>query len=88
MNDPIEKVINLLERYIQFPYYDEKFPEDKETKYCIDKLKEKHKCENCSNWGQAFKTANDCKFGITDGEYQNGTNKNFYCNKHKIKEEK
>ena len=49
----------------------------------IDKLKETYKCENCSNWGQAFKTANECKLGITDGEYQNGTHKEFYCNKHK-----
>lgn len=49
-----------------------------------------YKCENCNNWGQAFKTANECKLGITDGEYKNGTHKNFYCNKHnkhKSKEE-
>ena len=86
----IKKSINLLERYMKFPYYDERFPEDGETQYTIDKLKETYKCENCINWGQAFKTANDCKLGITDGEYQNGTHKEFYCNKHnkhKSKEE-
>ena len=86
----IKKSINLLERYMKFPYYDERFPEDGETQYTIDKLKVKQECENCCNWGQAFKTANECKLGITDGEYKNGTHKNFYCNKHnkhKSKEE-
>lgn len=82
MTKDIKHAINLLERYMKFQYYDERFPEDGETEYIINKLKETHKCENCSNWGQAFKTANDCKLGITDGEYKNGTHKNFYCNKH------
>lgn len=85
MNTTIENIknaINLLERYMKFPYYDERFPEDAETSYIISKLKVIQQCENCDNWGQVFKTANACKLGITDGEHQNGTHKNFYCNKH------
>lgn len=90
MNTTLENIknaINLLERYLNFPYYDDRFPEDGETRYIIKKLKLQNKCENCNNWGEAFKTANACKLGITDGKYQNGTHKNFYCNKHTIKEE-
>lgn len=87
MNEDIKNAINILERYLDFPYYDEKFPDDEETHYTIDKLKVINRCENCSNWGQAFKTANACKLSITDGEHKNGTHKNFYCNKHKKKEE-
>lgn len=86
-NKNIKNAIKLLERYLKFPYYDEKYPEDGETQYIIKKLKVTHKCENCNNWADTYKTTNACILGITDGEYKNGTHKNFYCNKHEIKEE-
>ena len=89
MNTTLENIknaINILERYLNFSYYDKRFQEDDETRYIIEKLKVINTCENCENWSDTYKTANICKLGITDGEYQNGTHKNFYCNKHAIKD--
>ena len=45
MTKDIKSAINLLERYLHFPYYDERFPEDGETQYTINKLKETHALE-------------------------------------------